>query len=57
MKKVFSTIEQVKEYLNEDHKTIRCLICGEKFKQLGAHLKKHNITTRDYKISFGIPVK
>ena len=34
---------------------LKCLICGKKFKHLGAHLvKKHHILARDYKIEFGL---
>jgi len=33
---------------------LKCLICGKKFKHLGAHLvKKHHILAREYKMKFG----
>ncbi len=52
--RTFQTIEEIREYLSGEK--IKCLICSQEFKWLTPHLKKHNITIRDYKICFGIPL-
>lgn len=45
----------LEEYLSHDE--LECLICGTRHKGLYAHLRMaHQITSRDYKLKFGIPV-
>jgi len=50
----FRTRRQVESYLNG--KTIRCLLCGKRFRRLSFHLAAiHHISTDDYKCTFGLP--
>ena len=56
--------EEVKEIVQTDplrsiqEHSITCLVCGQTFKQLSAkHLALHNLTPRDYRIRYGIPLR
>lgn len=40
----------------KDGKFIQCHICGYFFEKLGAHVKRHKIAPREYKIKFGLRV-
>ncbi|MGA2891317.1 MAG: MucR family transcriptional regulator [Xanthobacteraceae bacterium] len=50
----FRTRRQVEDYFSG--KTIKCLLCGRRFRRLSFHLAaKHDVTTNDYKRRFGLP--
>ena len=50
----FKTRREVDRYFGG--KTIRCLLCGRRFRRLAFHLAaKHGITADDYKARFGLP--
>jgi hypothetical protein len=50
----FRTRREVERYLGG--KTIKCLLCGGRFRRLSFHLAaKHGVTTDDYKSRFGLP--
>ena len=52
---MFQTIEEVREYLSGDR--IECLECCRTFKAIKhAHLQKHGMTLREYRIKWGIPL-
>jgi len=37
-------------------KTIKCLLCGRRFRRLGGHLaSKHNVSVDEYRSRFGLP--
>jgi hypothetical protein len=50
----FKTRHEVERYFSG--KTIRCLLCGRRFRRLAFHLAaKHGINTDEYKGEFGLP--
>jgi hypothetical protein len=50
----FRTRREVERYFGGQ--TIRCLLCGGRFRRLAAHLaKKHSLRTDAYKARFGLP--
>lgn len=50
----FQTRWEVERYFSG--KTIKCLLCGERFRRLSFHLAaKHGMTTDQYKARFGLP--
>lgn len=55
--KMFTTKDQALKYLSQP--TLTCLLCGqENIKYLTRHIKtKHQITPREYKLQFGIPLQ
>lgn len=56
---MFETMQQVDDYLSgvDNGKKIVCLMCGKAFIALGVHLlRKHGMTSLEYKIEQGIPV-
>ena len=51
---LFRTRLAVERYFSG--RTIKCLICGRRFRRLSFHLAaKHDVTTDDYKSRFGLP--
>lgn len=48
----FQSREEVDAYLS--HETITCLLCGGSFEGLAHHLLMHGVTSREYKLRFGI---
>lgn len=51
---LFRTRGAVERYFGG--KTIKCLLCGKRFRRLSFHLAaKHSVTTDDYKNRFGLP--
>ena len=47
---------ELEKYLSGE--SIQCLICGDYFSSVGAHVfNKHGVTAKDYKSEFGIPQK
>ena len=51
---LFRTRRAVERYFAG--RTIKCLICGRRFRRLSFHLAaKHGVTTDDYKSRFGLP--
>lgn len=56
MRGPFIDREAVERYLSEPK--IECLLCGRRFKVLGAHLStSHNVTASQYRLKFNIPGK
>lgn len=50
----FRTRREVEQYFTGT--TIKCLLCGQRFRRLGSHLSwKHNMSANDYRIQFGLP--
>jgi hypothetical protein len=50
----FRTRQEVDRYFSG--KTIKCLLCGERFRRLSFHLfAKHGMSADDYKSRFGLP--
>jgi predicted transcriptional regulator len=50
----FRTRKEVERYFNGE--TIKCLLCGQRFRRLGQHLAaKHDINVDDYRRRFGLP--
>lgn len=54
MPRLFRTSDQIERYFGGE--TIRCLLCGKRFRRLVYHLAvKHDINTDEYKARFGLP--
>lgn len=54
--KQFQTLAEVKDYLSHDK--LKCLICGKEYKGLNSHIAQaHEVTAREYKLKFNIPLK
>lgn len=52
---IFQNKQEILDYLNFDE--IECLLCGKRWKNLGKHLgNTHNITSKRYRVLFGIPL-
>lgn len=51
---VIETIEEAEAYRAGDR--LVCLICGQSFRAVGYHVKRHGITARAYKERFGLAV-
>ena len=50
----FRTRQEVERYFGG--KTIKCLLCGGRFRRLGGHLSvKHGMSVDDYRSRFGLP--
>jgi hypothetical protein len=50
----FRTRQEVERYFNGE--TIKCLLCGQRFRRLGQHLAaKHDMNVDDYRRHFGLP--
>lgn len=50
----FTSVDELNRYFAQDE--LVCLVCGEAFIRLPAHLRaKHHYTPEDYKAEFGIP--
>ena len=52
-KMYFKDVRDLDDYFNQD--TIACLECGVELKSLGAHIKTHNLSARQYKAKYNIP--
>jgi predicted transcriptional regulator len=39
---------------SDDGETIQCHVCGEWYANVGAHLRKHKITPKQYREKFGL---
>lgn len=51
----FASMAEVKNYVSRNK--IVCLLCGREFKSIQQHVNKaHNLSVREYKIRYGIPV-
>jgi len=47
-----------KLHLDNDKEKIQCVICGEWFRKVGAHItQKHGMTAREYREKYGFDVK
>ncbi len=52
--KPFRTAMQAREYLSSER--LQCLLCGQRFKSLGQHLRSaHQMTKTEYHLKFRIP--
>jgi hypothetical protein len=52
----FTSIDAIRAYLIGDK--VACLLCGREYVALGGHITTiHNITSEEYKLRFGIPLK
>jgi hypothetical protein len=50
----FKTLAQVDLYFGG--RTIKCLLCGQRFQRLGSHLRHvHTLTADEYRAQFGLP--
>ena len=49
----FKTPEEVAAYFGDDR--ITCLMCGKRYKSVGAHLRVHSMTGGEYRKRFGLP--
>jgi ROS/MUCR transcriptional regulator protein len=50
----FASRSQIERYFSGT--TIRCLLCGERFRRLQSHLRaRHGWSTDEYRVRFGLP--
>lgn len=49
----FTSIEDVREYLSGDR--VICLLCGKTYKDVGKHLRVHDISPDQYREMYNIP--
>jgi hypothetical protein len=50
----FQTRQEIERYFSG--KTIKCLLCGRRFRRLGVHITaKHDMSVNEYRSSFGLP--